>query len=250
LPATRAVTSVEGAQLLWCDVLRQVGWETEDALDRALNSLDGALRQGRLKAADLDDIRTVLRRLKGVGSASQQIAGVAEGSLYGLTRCIALAPLVQALVGERAEEFRRRRSSCIRHLRDVSVIADDNLLRVFIQAVIAWSLERSSGDVELSLEPAAQAGRARLLCRFRHRTDMRRRSRFGGPANWGASWQLVLQAAQALGWEMRSGDAERDTWMSVDFDCVGPMTTLPPMEAIELDGAEAAAQLDALQHAA
>lgn len=236
----RQVASRDGAQLLWCDVLRQVGWETEDALDSALTRLEGALRQGRLKSTDLADVRAVLQRLKEVGSASQQIAGVAEGSLYGLTRRIALPQLIQSLVAERHEDFRQRRTSCIRHLAPVDVVADDNLLRVFLQAVIGWSLERSSGDVELRVEPAEQAGRGRFSCQFKHRNDMRRRSRFGGPANWGASWQLVCQSAQALGWEMRSGDAQNLTWLNVEFECI-MSPELPAVEAIELDGAACAA---------
>ena len=71
---------------------------------------------------------------------------------------------------------------------------------------------------------------------------MRRRSRFGGPANWGASWQLVCQAVQALGWEMHSGDLRGTTWLRLGFDCMAA-STLPAVEVTELDVVAGAAVL-------
>lgn len=243
-PAVEATAAgaVDSARLLWCDVLRQVSWETEDALDRVLDRLERAMKGGKVRSCDLAELRTALQRMKGLGNAGQQIAGVVEGSLYGLTRRVALGPLIHALAAERREDFRERQIACVRHLMAVDVVADDNLLRVFLRAAIGWALERSSGDVMLRLEVDAHPGRAHLTCRFPHQYDKRRRSRFGGPANWGASWQLVCQAVQALRWEMQSGDLRGTTWLRVSFGCLA-VSRLPAVEAIELDGAAGAAVL-------
>lgn len=234
--------SVDGARLLWCDVLRQVSWETEDALDRVLDRLESAMKGGRVAASELAELRTALRRMKQLGSAGQQIAGVVEGSLYGLTRRVALGPLIHALAAERREDFRQRGIVCLRYLMAIDVVTDDNLLRVLLRATIGWALERANGNVTLRLECGEDAGRAQLLCRFPHRDDVRRRSRFGGPANWGASWQLVCQAVQALGWEMHSGDLRGTTWLRLGFDGMAA-SRLPAVEVTELDVAAGAAVL-------
>jgi hypothetical protein len=232
----------DSAQLLWSDVLRQVGWETEDALERALTRLEGSAQQGRMRPAEVDELRSLLGQLRDVGSASRQVASVLEGSLYGLTRRMALDAEIQALMAERLPRFRRQRRSCIRHLTRLEVMADEALVRVFLEALLLWALERTAGDIELCLEPVQAAGRGQLLCRFRHRADVRRRSRFGGPAHWGANWQLACQCARALGWALRSGDADGIAWVTVEFDCV-PQEALPAMEAVELTGAAEAAAL-------
>lgn len=237
-----STTSVDGARLLWCDVLRQVSWETEDALDRVLDRLESAMKGGRVAASDLAELRTALQRMKQLGNAGQQIAGVVEGSLYGLTRRVALGPLIHALAAERREDFRQRGIVCLRYLMAIDVVTDDNLLRVLLRATIGWALERASGNVTLRLEAGDEPCRAQMLCRFPHQDDVRRRSRFGGPANWGASWQLVCQTVQALGWEMHSGDLRGTTWLRLGFDCM-PASRPPAVEVTELDVAAGAAVL-------
>jgi hypothetical protein len=241
-PDDGATHAAAGSRLLWCDVLRQVSLETEDALDRALARLEGAMQGGRVRACDLAELRIALLRMKGLGSAGQQIAGVAEGSVYGQTRRVSLGRLIHAVAAERRDDFVERQISCVRHLMAIDVVADDNLLRIFLRALIGWALDRSSGDVTLRLEADAEPGRAHLMCRFPRRGDLPRRSRFGGPANWGASWQLVSQTAQALRWEMQSGDLRDTAWLRVNFGCMA-VSTLPAMEAIELDGEAGAAVL-------
>jgi hypothetical protein len=227
---------VDGATLLWCDVLRQVGWETEDCLDRALRRLDSLAPAGRPQASEMADVRVLLMQLQDLAATSVAVASVAEGSLYGLTRRVALPVVIQDMLAARGADFRRLRRSCIRRLAAIDVIADEALLRQLLTAVILWSLQRTASDVELVLEPAADK-RGRLLCRFRHRTEMRRHSRFGGPAHWGASWQLVCQAARALGWPLRSGEERDVSWLSLEFDCIAS-PCLPAMEAKELTDAE------------
>ncbi|MCM5681514.1 hypothetical protein M8A51_18460 [Schlegelella sp. S2-27] len=222
-----------GAHLLWCDLLRQVGWEMEDNLEAAMRTLSDAALHGRLRSTAISEVRRSLEKARQIGVRSQQIARIAERGTRGRTERMKLDDLVQEVLDGCAEALRANRLSVVRLLPAVEVSADRALVVSLLQGLMAWAVDHAEQRLELHLERGASASEAHLVCAFQHRAEGARCSRFGGPAAWGANWHLLRHAAHALGWGMRSGDDGGMTWVRFGFACIDVRES-PAIEVVEL----------------
>lgn len=226
-----------GAHLLWCDLLRQVGWEMEDNLEAAMRMLSDAALQGRLRSTAVSEMRRSLEKAKQIGVRSQQIARIAERGTRGCIERMKLDDLAQEVLDGCAGALRINRLSVMRLLRPVEISADRALVVSLLHGLVAWAVDHAEQRLELHLERGASASEAHLVCAFQHRAEGGRRSRFGGPAAWGANWHLLRHAAHALGWGMRSGDDGGMTWVRFSFACIDVRES-PAIEVVELRAGE------------
>lgn len=230
-PADRSPT----ATLLWCDLLNQLGWETEQLLGTALESLHALHHEGQPLSPAMLALRRKLEQARQLGMAGRQIARLAERSAPSAPPSeVLLSDELSAAVAQRISDLRARGIGVLRQLPTVTVRADRGMVGVLVRALVAWAVAHAEAEAEIRLDrPEASDASALLTCRLRHRAEASRPTRFAGPANWGAQWQLVRHAAQALGWEMRCGDDGPMSWLTLSFPCVWGRCE-PTMEAIEL----------------
>ena len=229
-----AVANADGAHLLWCDVVAQIGCEMEETVDSVIDQMRAMMSTGRLDRQAMLDLRCSLRRAKQISTNSRYIAHLAGRPSRVVGDAVQLADIVRDVIAEREADIRSHGAVFTRALPGVEIVADRALLVTLIHAVITWALEQASGSVAVCLEPSPKS--ARLSCRFRHRVEGPRRSRFGGPATWGSSWHLVRHAAQALHWTMRTGDDDENTWLHLDFP-YRPASEPSAFDAIEVAAA-------------
>ena len=226
-----AVSAGHSARLLWCDLVRQIGRETEETVSGVLDELQEGLRSGYVDQQLLTDLRRSLQRAKQIGIATRQIAFIAAGSVRQAPEKVALADVLRGAVAHRAHQARARRLTVDRVFQPVDVLCHRELVATLADSMVSWSLEHAMRRVEIGLQRNGSA--ARLTCRFEHRTVASKVSRFGGAAAWGATWQLMRHAAEALGWALRCGDEEECTWLALDFSAV-PEDLRPALEVTEL----------------
>jgi hypothetical protein len=229
-----AVPCADGAHLLWCDLVAQIGCEMEETVDTVIGQMRALLSAGTLDRQSALDLRLSLRRAKQISTNSRHIAHLAGRTGRAAAEPVAVADVIRDAIADRAADIHACGVSVARSLPGVEATADRALVTTLAHAVITWALEQASGQVTLALEPSAAS--ARLVCRFRHRRSAGRRSRFGGPATWGSSWHLVRHAAQSLQWTMRTGDDDEHTWLGLEF-ASRPTRELPPFDAIEVAAA-------------
>src|SRR5258706_2551083 len=215
--AGRPARPPDASHLLWCDLVSQIGAEVE-LLMRDATELVRRAAAGRHDPERWSALSRQIARARAVGAATRQIGRLAEGGhRTAPPGRLLLSGLLRQLLAERAAEFQ----GCgvqVAHLLPVTwVVAERPLVTSLAQSMLSWALEHAESEVTLLLQRDAAAARATLLCRLRHRATSRPCSRFGGPAAWGAHWQLVRQLAQALGWDLRSGDGGPDSWLALEF---------------------------------
>ena len=232
VPEQRFAGSV-GVHILWCDLLRQVGWEMEDNLEAAMRLLSDAAQQGRIRPTVISDVRRSLEKARQIGVRSQQIAKIAERGGRGRNERLKLDELVLYALASCEEPLRRAGLSVMRLLPAVEVSADRSLVASLLHGLLAWALDHADQRLELHIERSERANEAHLVCAIQHRNERVRCSRFGGPAAWGANWHLLRHAAQALGWGMRSGDDGGMTWVRFSFSCIDVRES-PAIEVVEL----------------
>jgi hypothetical protein len=222
-----------GVHILWCDLLRQVGWEMEDNLEAAMRLLSDAAQQGRIRSTVVSDVRRSLEKARQIGVRSQQIAKIAERGGRGRNERLKLDELVQDALAASGDALRRSGVSVLRLLPAIEVSADRALVASLLHGLLAWATDHADQRLELHIERGELADEAHLICTIQHRNDSVRCSRFGGPAAWGANWHLLRHAAQALGWSMRSGDDGGMTWVRFTFACIDVRES-PAIEVVEL----------------
>ena len=229
-----------GMHILWCDLLRQVGWEMEDNLEAAMRMLSDAADQGRVRSTVISDVRRSLEKARQIGVRSQQIAKIAERGGRGRSERLKLDELVQEALTALGEPLRRSGLSVLRLLPATEVSADRSLVVSLLHGLLAWAMDHADRRLELHIERGELANEAHLVCAIQHRNERVRCSRFGGPAAWGANWHLLRHAAQALGWSMRSGDEGGMTWVRFSFACIDVRES-PAIEVVELGTGQAQA---------
>lgn len=227
----------ETRHMLWCDLVAQIGADMDLATGRAID----CLREMASRSVDREQLSALRLHLEGArrtAHSARQIARVAEGAARGDSERLCMAESMRAVLSEREPEIKRH-GIAIDHSLPVShVLADRAAVGLLLRAIVSWTLEHADGAAQLRLDRSAHGGGGTLACRFRRKAFVRPRSRFGGAATSGATWQLLWHLAQALGWELRGGDdAGQDgptSWLLLAYPLVQAPTARSAVEAVEL----------------
>jgi len=219
--------------LLWCDLVQQVGTEIEASVGAGLVALKSLLTEGKADRRTVSILRDALVRAQRVGLASRQIAWLAGQPAMRGPEPLRFDVLLRNAVAQRSSHSKARAVSLTGLMPGIEVLAEKQLTTMLPQAVLDWALEHADSEIEFMLEQIeGQPGMAAFTCRFRHRSAPHGARRFGGTATWGVNWQLTRHLKQALGWSLRTGEAGPMTWMKLEFPCKSPQSAI---EVIEIE---------------
>ncbi|XHS79005.1 hypothetical protein ACFJGW_03285 [Burkholderiaceae bacterium UC74_6] len=208
----------------WADIVQQLGAEIAGPLSAALERIHQLISTGQIDRQGLRALRENVAAAREAGMAGQQLARLASGRLRLARERLHLTQLLRGVLAHRSRETQARGIQVRQTLRPVEVIADGSLLFALLNALMDWALASTHSSVDLRLELTPWPAKARLSCRFAHRSlDL-----IGGSAKSMRSaeppqqpntlaWRLVEQTALTMGLLPLREDEAGITVLTLEF---------------------------------
>jgi len=208
----------------WANIVQQLGAEIAGPLSTALERIQQLIATGQIDRQGLRALRENVVAAREAGMAGQQLARLASGRLRLARERLHLTQLLRGVLAHRSRETQARGIQVRQTLRPVEVIADGSLLFSLLNALMDWALASTHSSIDLRLELTPWPSKARLSCRFAHRSlDL-----IGGspkalrgaepqqPPNT-LAWRLVEQTALTMGLLPLREDEAGITVLTLEF---------------------------------
>lgn len=221
----------------WAEIMQQLGAEIAGPLSAALERIHNLSVTGQIDRQSLRALREAVAQAREAGMMGQQLSRLASGRLRLARERLQLAQLLRSVLAQRSRETQARGIQVRQMLKPVEVLADGALMFSLLNALMDWALASTHSSIDLRLELTPWPAKARLMCRFAHRSlDLLEESR-GNAAPAPAAppslaWRLVEQTALTMGVLPLREDKAGITVLTLEFPQTladePPLRTAPP----------------------
>ena len=220
----------------WAEIVQQLGAEIAGPLSTALERIHQLTTTGQIDRQGLRALRESVAQAREAGMMGQQLARLASGRLRLSRERLQLAQLLRSVLAHRSRETQARGIQVRQMLKPVEVMADGSLMFSLLNALMDWALSSTHSSIDLRLDLTPWPAKARLTCRFAHRSlDLLDEQR-GDPAELppglnSLAWRLVEQTALTMGVLPLREDESGITVLTLEFpQTVGDEPGTPPPE--------------------
>ncbi len=227
----------------WGDIVQQLGAEIAGPLSAALERIHTLISTGQIDRQGLRALRDSVAQAREAGMVSQQLARLASGRLRLSRERVPLTQVLRGVLTQRSRETQARGIQIRQLLQPVEVITDASLLFSLLNAVMDWALANTHSSLEMRLDLTPWPTKARLTCRFAHRSlDLGSAPSAAikeAPESLNSlHWRLIEQTALTLAALPLREDEAGITMLTLEFPHVagdehGVPQELPPPAAAE-----------------
>ncbi|OWQ85337.1 hypothetical protein CDN99_22675 [Roseateles aquatilis] len=206
----------------WGDIVQQLGAEIAGPLSGALERIQQLISTGQIDRQGLRALRDAVAQAREAGMVSQQLARLASGRLRLSRERIHLTQVLRGVLTQRSRETQARGIQVRQLLQPVEIMTDASLLFSLLNAVMDWALASTHSSLEMRLDLTPWPAKARLMCRFAHRSlDLG-----SAPAHAIAeapealnslTWRLIEQTAITMGVLPLREDEAGITMLTLEF---------------------------------
>lgn len=206
----------------WGDIVQQLGAEIAGPLSSALERIHELISTGQIDRHGLRALRDAVAQAREAGMVTQQLARLASGRLRLSRERVHLTQILRGVLTQRSRETQARGIQVRQLLQPLEILTDASLLFSLLNAVMDWALAHTHSSLELRLDTTPWPPKARLMCRFAHRSlDMG-----SAPASAiseapealnSLSWRLIEQTAVTLGVLPLREDEAGITLLTLEF---------------------------------
>lgn len=219
----------------WADIVQQLGAEIAGPLSTALERIHNLISTGQIDRQSLRSLRESVAQARESGMVGQQLARLASGRLRLSRERLHLTQVLRGVLAHRSRETQARGIQVRQALKPIEIMGDGALLFSLLNALMDWALASTHSSIDLRLELSSWPAKARLSCRFAHRsleliTDARGQGE--APSRLDSlAWRLVEQTALTMGILPLREDEAGITMLTLEFPhTVGEE---PGMSAVE-----------------
>lgn len=194
----------EPTPVQWADIVQQLGAEIAGPLSAALEQIQNLATTGQIDRRGLRLLRRSVDDARTAGMLGQQLARLASGRLRLNRERQHLTQMLRSVLAQRSRETQARGVQVRQSLQPVEIWADGALLFALLNALMDWALANTHSSVDLRLDLTPWPVKARLSCRFAHRSlellgndDGERQG--NSPGLDSLAWRLLEQTAITLG---------------------------------------------------
>lgn len=202
--ASAAANDVAGepSPVQWTEIVQQLGAEIAGPLSLALERIHDLVSTGQIDRQSLRALRESVGQAREAGMLGQQLARLASGRLKLTRERMHLTQVLRGVLAQRSRETQARGIQVRQILKPVEIMADGSLLFALLNALMDWALASTHSSIDLRLDLSPWPAKARLVCRFAHRSldllDDPRAAEAPQALN-SLAWRLVEQTALTMG---------------------------------------------------
>lgn len=204
----------------WAEIVQQIGAEIAGPLSGALERIHQLMVSGQIDRQSLRALRESVAHAREAGMMGQQLARLASGRIKLARERLHLTQLLRSVLAQRSRETQARGIQIRQVLKPVEVVADGSLMFALLNALMDWALTSTHSSVDMRLDLTPWPTKARLVCRFAHRSmDILDDPRAApAPASLNSlAWRLLEQTALTMGVLPLREDASGITVLTLEF---------------------------------
>lgn len=206
----------------WGDIVQQLGAEIAGPLSAALERIHALMSTGQIDRQGLRALRDAVAQAREAGMVSQQLARLASGRLRLSHERVHLTQVLRGVLTQRSRETQSRGIQVRQLLQPIEVMTDVSLLFSLLNAVMDWALANTHSSLEMRLDLTPWPAKARLMCRFAHRSlDLGSAPSIAinePPESLNSlNWRLIEQTALTLGALPLREDEAGITMLTLEF---------------------------------
>ncbi len=206
----------------WGDIVQQLGAEIAGPLSAALERIHALMSTGQIDRQGLRALRDAVAQAREAGMVSQQLARLASGRLRLSHERVHLTQVLRGVLTQRSRETQSRGIQVRQLLQPIEVMTDVSLLFSLLNAVMDWALANTHSSLEMRLDLTPWPAKARLMCRFAHRSlDLGSAPSIAinePPESLNSlTWRLIEQTALTLGALPLREDEAGITMLTLEF---------------------------------
>ncbi|MFG6415838.1 hypothetical protein ACG02S_18245 [Roseateles sp. DC23W] len=222
----------EPSPVQWADIVQQLGAEIAGPLSAALEQIQNLATTGQIDRRGLRLLRRSVDDARTAGMLGQQLARLASGRLRLNRERQHLTQMLRSVLAQRSRETQVRGVQVRQALKPVEIWADGALLFALLNALMDWALANTHSSVDLRLDLTPWPVKARLSCRFAHRSldlisappSEERQT----PGLDSLAWRLLEQTAITLGVLPLREQEAGITLLTLEFNQLAPDEAPPP----------------------
>lgn len=223
----------EPTPVQWADIVQQLGAEIAGPLSAALEQIQTLASTGQIDRRGLRLLRRSVDDARTAGMLGQQLSRLASGRLRLNRERQHLTQMLRNVLSQRSRETQARGVQVRQSLKPVEIWADGALLFALLNALMDWALANTHSSVDLRLDLTPWPVKARLSCRFAHRSlDLLGDDAELQPPTPGLdslAWRLLEQTAITLGVLPLREQESGITLLTLEFNQLAPDDApLPP----------------------
>lgn len=197
-------------EVQWAALIQQLGAEIAGPLSAALERIQTLIDTGQIDRQGLRGLHESVTQARAAGMLGQQLARLASGQMSLARERLHLTQMLRGVLSQRSGETQARGIQVRQVLQPVEVMADSALLFALLNTMMDWALALTHSSIDLRLDLTPWPAKARLTCRFAHRSldlleDLRadegmpQRGEQEMNALNSLTWRLLEQNAVTLG---------------------------------------------------
>lgn len=222
----------EPSPVQWADIVQQLGAEIAEPLSAALEQIQNLASTGQIDRRGLRLLRRSVDDARTAGMLGQQLARLASGRLQLNRERQHLTQMLRSVLAQRSRETQARGVQVRQSLQPVEIWADGALLFALLNALMDWALTNTHSSVDLRLDLTPWPVKARLSCRFAHRSldllgDAAKHA-MATPGLDSLAWRLLEQTAITLGVLPLREQEAGITLLTLEFNQLAPDDAPPP----------------------
>lgn len=233
----------EPTPVQWADIVQQLGAEIAGPLSAALEQIQELASTGQIDRRGLRLLRRSVDDARTAGMLGQQLARLASGSLRLNRERQHLTQMLRSVLAQRSRETQARGVQVRQSLKPVEIWADGALLFALLNALMDWALANTHSSVDLRLDLTPWPVKARLSCRFAHRSlELLGDTGDQAPPTPGLdslAWRLLEQTAITLGVLPLREQEAGITLLTLEFNQLAPDEAPAPDSTLSRLEAEA-----------
>lgn len=205
----------------WADIVQQLGAEIAGPLSSALERIHNLISTGQIDRQSLRALRESVAQARESGMVGQQLARLASGRLRLSRERLHLTQVLRSVLAHRSRETQARGIQVRQALKPIEIMGDGALLFSLLNALMDWALASTHSSIDLRLELSSWPAKARLSCRFAHRSlelinDARAAAEVPSRLD-SLAWRLVEQTALTMGLLPLREDEAGITVLTLEF---------------------------------
>ncbi len=154
----------------WGEIVQQLGAEVAGPLSTALERIQELISTGQIDRQGLRALRDSVAQAREAGMVTQQLARLASGRLRLARERVHLTQVMRGVLAQRSRETQARGIQVRQLLQPIEIMTDGSLLFSLLNAVMDWALANTHSSLEMRLDLTPWPTKARLVCRFAHRS--------------------------------------------------------------------------------
>lgn len=206
----------------WGDIVQQLGAEIAGPLSAALERIHTLIGTGQIDRQGLRALRDAVAQAREAGMVSQQLARLASGRLRLSRERVHLTQVLRGVLTQRSRETQARGIQIRQLLQPIELTTDASLLFSLLNAMMDWALANTHSSLEMRLDLTPWPAKARLMCRFAHRSldlGSAPSTAINEPPESlnSLTWRLIEQTALTLGALPLREDEAGITMLTLEF---------------------------------